>query len=187
MSLLQLTPDGIRIENFPYRICPVQHLECRMIGFQDRPTGRKLSDLTSKRKWMIPTSQNLERSQLTKRRAILLPLLVDRFDLKFHCEQRDLSTYTLVIAKRGSKLKESNAELAQRHFQPVGRGQLESIGTPLKYLVPILSRQLGRTVFDKTGLTGLYDYTLQWPPDDRAGPFSKWIEWRWGLPHRNPI
>jgi len=47
---------------------------------------------------------------------------------------------------------------------------LESIGTPLKYLVPILSRQLGRTVFDKTALTGLYDYTLQWTPGNALGP-----------------
>jgi uncharacterized protein (TIGR03435 family) len=33
-----------------------------------------------------------------------------------------------------------------------------------------LSPQLGHTVLDKTGLTGKYDYTLQWTPDDAAMP-----------------
>ena len=36
-------------------------------------------------------------------------------------------------------------------------------------LARILSGQLGRTVVDKTGLTGDYDYKLDWTPDD-AGP-----------------
>ena len=31
-----------------------------------------------------------------------------------------------------------------------------------------LSLRLGRTVLDKTGLTGKYDFTLQWTPDDAA-------------------
>ncbi len=30
--------------------------------------------------------------------------------------------------------------------------------------------QLGHTVVDKTGLTGRYDYTLQWTPDNAPPP-----------------
>lgn len=107
---------------------------------------------------------------IEQRRETMVPLLIDRFGLKFHYEQRELPTYNLVIAKGGSKLKQSNAEVTQRHLMPLGGGQLESIGTPLKYLVPVLSRQLGRTVFDKTGLAGSYDYTLQWTPGSELGP-----------------
>jgi uncharacterized protein (TIGR03435 family) len=171
MSLLQGTPDGIRIENFSLR----QILRAAF-GMQDD------------RLWGVPDWAEVERFDIEakvddsdvakfgtltfeQRQEMLVPLLIDRFGLKFHREQRDLPTYKLVIAKGGSKLKESNTEFAQRHFQPVGRGQLESVGTPLKALIPTLSRQLGRTVFDETGLTGLYDYTLQWTPDDRFGPF----------------
>jgi uncharacterized protein (TIGR03435 family) len=37
-------------------------------------------------------------------------------------------------------------------------------------IVKLLSQQLGRTVLDKTGLTGDYDVKLQWTPD--SGPAS---------------
>jgi uncharacterized protein (TIGR03435 family) len=35
----------------------------------------------------------------------------------------------------------------------------------MQILVAQLSRRLGRTVMDKTGLTGNYDFTLRWTPD----------------------
>ena len=49
-------------------------------------------------------------------------------------------------------------------------GRLESVGQPLTALTNFLSNpgQLGRNVVDKTGLTGGFDYTLEWLPD--AGP-----------------
>jgi len=50
----------------------------------------------------------------------------------------------------------------------LGRGHLESNGTDLPLLVRALTQQLGRSVADKTGLKGSYDYTLKWTPDDEA-------------------
>lgn len=38
-------------------------------------------------------------------------------------------------------------------------------GEPLASLVDVLSAQLGRTILDRTGLKGNYDFTLQWTPD----------------------
>ena len=170
MSLLQSMPDGIRIENFSLQQilrAAFGMQDDRVLGVPDWAEAERF-DVEAK----VDDSDVAKFGTLTfeQRLEMLLPLLIDRFGLKFHHEQRDLPVYYLVIAKGGSKLKESNAEPAQRHFRPVGRGQLESIGTPLKNLVPILSRQLGRTVVDKTGLTGLYDYTLQWTPGSGLGP-----------------
>ena len=51
-------------------------------------------------------------------------------------------------------------------------GLLTGQGVPLASLVHTLSRQLGRTILDETGLTGKYDFTLQWSPDERTGPMS---------------
>jgi uncharacterized protein (TIGR03435 family) len=48
----------------------------------------------------------------------------------------------------------------------MGPGHLEAEGGNTEMLARVLSQQLGRTVVDKTGLTGTYDYALQWTPDD---------------------
>src|SRR6202521_1660964 len=37
-----------------------------------------------------------------------------------------------------------------------------------QFLVRLLSKQVGHTVVDKTGLAGSYEFTLQWKPDDSA-------------------
>jgi uncharacterized protein (TIGR03435 family) len=47
-----------------------------------------------------------------------------------------------------------------------GRGHLEAHGISMEFTVSVLSQQVGRTILDKTGLTGKYDYTLEWEPDD---------------------
>jgi uncharacterized protein (TIGR03435 family) len=52
----------------------------------------------------------------------------------------------------------------------MGRGHLESEGTNTEMLARFLSQQLGRTVVDKTGLSAIYDFTLQWTPDDAPPP-----------------
>ena len=44
-------------------------------------------------------------------------------------------------------------------------GEISAKGAPMQILVAQLSRRLGRTVMDKTGLTGNYDFTLRWTPD----------------------
>jgi uncharacterized protein (TIGR03435 family) len=50
-----------------------------------------------------------------------------------------------------------------------GKSTMET--ADLSALVFQLSSQLGRPVVDKTGLTGKYDITLQWTPDQ--GPASE--------------
>jgi uncharacterized protein (TIGR03435 family) len=47
-----------------------------------------------------------------------------------------------------------------------GEGHIKSQATGTQPLAHLLSSQLGRSVEDKTGLTGNYDYTLDWTPDD---------------------
>lgn len=54
-----------------------------------------------------------------------------------------------------------------------GRGHIESTGTDLGGLAHLLSAQLGRTVVDKTALTGNFDYKLDWTPDDAAVAMNK--------------
>ena len=41
---------------------------------------------------------------------------------------------------------------------------------PIYVLADPLTRYLGRTVVDKTGLTGNYNFTLRWTPDNAQPP-----------------
>jgi uncharacterized protein (TIGR03435 family) len=115
-----------------------------------------------------------EREQLR-----LQALLQDRFQLKLHRETRKLPIYALIVAKHGPKLRETPASTApykHRHlsFSP---GQLYAVGVPLRFFAKQLSNQLGRPVVDKSGLKGIYDFTLKWTPERSQrklfGPESK--------------
>jgi len=106
--------------------------------------------------------------------AALKALLSDRFKLAFHMEGRTLPVYDLVVASEGPKLKESKTPRMIR----VERGELTSSGIPIALLADELSRRLGQTVVDKTGLKSNYTFSLHWTPDanedarlrDLAGP-----------------
>jgi uncharacterized protein (TIGR03435 family) len=49
-------------------------------------------------------------------------------------------------------------------------GVVTAIGIPLEPLTRLLSDRVGRPVVDKTGLTGNYDFTLQWADEGHDGP-----------------
>jgi uncharacterized protein (TIGR03435 family) len=102
---------------------------------------------------------------------MLRALLTERFKLTFHREKKEFSTYALELAKGGPKLKAS----ADANAPPtVGPG----VVYPQKIVLPgrnatvgelasLLQRAiLDRPVVDQTGLTGRYDFDLDWAPDD---------------------
>ena len=55
-----------------------------------------------------------------------------------------------------------------------GRGNLQASAVPITNIVNFLTNQLGRPVYDKTGLTGLFDIKLEWTPgiEQTPGPFT---------------
>ena len=53
-----------------------------------------------------------------------------------------------------------------KHMLMINPGHLESTGASTEMLAHILSRQLGRTVVDKTGLNGEYDFALDYVPEN---------------------
>ena len=111
-------------------------------------------------------------------------LLAERFGLTVHHEPKEFSVEELVIGKSGSKLKKTAWDAATP--LPVGppkieKGALLSPGVvatifpgpsahahtigmaqPVSKLAEMLSNQLGHPVVDKTGLTGKYDFTLDY-------------------------
>jgi uncharacterized protein (TIGR03435 family) len=122
---------------------------------------------------------SLQRQNLI--RSMLQSLLADRFRLTLKYETKQLPVYVLVLAKNGPKLREAKpSDTYARGFQGSdsggaglwmrGRGSLAGKGVHIANLVELLSGQLDRSTLDKTGLTGIYDFSLQWTPDENQ-PF----------------
>jgi uncharacterized protein (TIGR03435 family) len=110
-------------------------------------------------------------------------LLAERFHLVMHRESRNFPGYDLVIARGGAKLKEStpdpNATAADgpRMTTSLGHGmvRVQAQQKPLSELVrtmgSLIAQGMGADpsdfsthkarVIDRTGLTGTYDFTLQ--------------------------
>lgn len=122
------------------------------------------------------------KDQFSARQQMLLALFADRLKLTFHRETKELPIYSLVIAKSGAKLQEAKPgdTLTDGSRGRAGRGRADGLGTtikvgsetlraqsvPLTELVQALASYLGRAVVDNTGLTGNYNFTLQWTTDD---------------------
>ncbi len=113
------------------------------------------------------------------RRMMMRAMLADRFRLKAHAETREEQIYVLVVAKGGSKLKGADPTdsyangLKGRDGGPSGGGSMSvdnghmvAQGISIETLAGNLSYRLHRMVVDKTGLTGKYDFTLDFPKDD---------------------
>jgi uncharacterized protein (TIGR03435 family) len=104
--------------------------------------------------------------------SMLRSLLTDRFKLTFHREPKVFSIYELEIAKSGPKLKESAT--ASDEPAVVGPGVvypqrvvLPGRNATMGNFVSLLQRAiLDRPVVDKTGLSGRYDFDLEWAPDE---------------------
>ena len=104
-----------------------------------------------------------------QKRLMVRELLKERFSLTTHEETRVLPVYNLVLAKGGAKFQPSDYNgtmVATSRSQIHVQGSDDTIG--------LLARQLaqsqGRVVVNNTGLTGRYDLTLRWTPDDASTP-----------------
>ena len=98
-------------------------------------------------------------------KSMIRSLLAERFNLKVSHEVRDLPVYALVVAKAGPKFSPSTVPSEQGDHVMTSRGLIECTGMPTAAFAAALSRELHRKVIDQTGLTGKYDFTLRWTPD----------------------
>ncbi len=103
-------------------------------------------------------------------RLALKALLADRFSLKVHEETREASAYILLPAKSGPKLvaNSTGVEPGINTSKGLGRARMKGAREPIAVLASNLANQTGRYVIDRTGLTGFWDWTLEWDPDPNA-------------------
>jgi len=105
-------------------------------------------------------------------REMLGTLLMQELKLKVHIQPTEMSAYALVVGKGGPKLQKA-AGTGEPECQPVGEqgaqfGGFHRACTNLKMsdlaeaLPDLSSAYVNKTVVDQTGLTGSYDFRLDW-------------------------
>ncbi|WP_146072019.1 TIGR03435 family protein [Bryocella elongata] len=108
-----------------------------------------------------------------QRMPMLQKLLVERFHLTSHYAMKELPVYALVVGKNGIRMTEIQPAIGANGMKEggarqVSRGQIKSMGQPMKPLINQLTMELGHVVVDRTGLMGYYNFTLKWTPDDAS-------------------
>lgn len=104
---------------------------------------------------------------------LILSLLEDRFQFKFHREQKEGPVYWLELnkpGKLGPALKPSTPD-SQPNMSTNSNGSRTDMKVSKMSMVDIaagLRRQAGRPVEDHTGLKGNFDFQMEWSPDETA-------------------
>jgi uncharacterized protein (TIGR03435 family) len=97
-------------------------------------------------------------------RLMLQTLLAERFHLRIHHVSKQLPAYNLIMNKGDPKLKETaggETGMSQRRVGKVG-WRIDATNVTIQYSIGLLSVYAHRPIFDKTGLTGHYDFTVKW-------------------------
>jgi uncharacterized protein (TIGR03435 family) len=103
-------------------------------------------------------------------KTMVQKLLTDRFKLSFRRNQRELAVYVLAVGPAGAKLAESQGD--PKGLPGIGfqrrMGDLSAFNVTMADFINFMTRNAGldRPILDQTGLTGRYDFKLNWTPDD---------------------
>jgi uncharacterized protein (TIGR03435 family) len=134
---------------------------------------------------VVPPGSGIDPARLAMR-----ALLADRFKLQLHRDTKQVDVYALVLVKPGAvgpALKPSTqdcaaqAEASRRNNGVLppgasfcgfsgGSGRIKFGGLPSSQIAAALNNYAGRTVVDRTGLTGSWEFELTFAPEGGPGP-----------------
>lgn len=121
------------------------------------------------------TTGTAEQISPEKLKLLLQNLLAERFALQVHWETREGTVYALLVDKGGPKFHESSGDAKPGMNTQKGpeRATMRGTAQTMAVLTSNLGNQLGRFAVDKTGLSGVWDFTLSWDRQataDSTGP-----------------
>jgi len=109
-----------------------------------------------------------EDAKESDRPLMLRTLLEEQLKLTAHRETRQLQGYVIVVARGGFKLKPVDAGQSVSNVSGGFRkSTLAAKRMSIAALADLLTRIRDEMVIDKTGLTGVYDFDLNWSNDDQ--------------------
>lgn len=96
-------------------------------------------------------------------KTMLQSLLVERFGLTFHHERREMKALVLSIAGSGAKLKPAAAPDAPPFHQNSANGTIAK-SMSMDEFANFIAGPLQMPVINETGLTGKYDFAIDFTP-----------------------
>jgi uncharacterized protein (TIGR03435 family) len=96
-------------------------------------------------------------------KQMLQALLADRFYLSFHREQREMKAIVFTVVPNGPKLHPAAAPDAKPFRQNSANGTVAT-SMPIREFIDFLSGPLEMPAVDHTGLTGKYDFAIDFTP-----------------------
>ncbi len=180
-------PDGFSMENLTLvPLISKAYGDIRYDEISGWPGWAASARFDIEAKMDVETADSLHKlprqQQEVQRRLMLQSLLADRFNLKVHRGTAVRTTYELVLAKGGSKMKADNPDSDrngikfQEGVRPatdwiISDGKITGHAMPISILADHLQGPVEAIVEDKTGLTGRYDVDLEWDQSSRStGP-----------------
>ncbi len=117
------------------------------------------------------TADHAEVTSPQQFQQVLLALLEDRFQFKFHREQREAPVYWLEVDKAGKlgpalKPTAPDAKQSMSNNPNGSRMTMKATKVSMADLAAVLRRQAGRPVEDHTDLKGDYDFQIDWAPEE---------------------
>jgi uncharacterized protein (TIGR03435 family) len=115
-------------------------------------------------KMSLFTPSNRETPLVPEQRQMLLALLIDRFQLKFHREPKEEIVYLLTKGTQPPAFWPPKHPEFRMFFAGLlggGDGTVSGGNATMEFIAAQLSRSMGVPVIDRTGLTGPFDFTLE--------------------------
>jgi len=162
MRIRQQTGGRYLAENITLRNLIVNAYDIRdfQISGGSAWIGSDRWDISAKPETDVPPNAEGNR----KLQAMIRNLLAERFRLSVHTETKEMPIYALIVGKSGPKLQPSS-EGANAASMSMGKGQLKITKGSLQMLSQTIASIVGRTVIDETGITGDYDFKLEFAPE----------------------
>lgn len=154
-----VTVDGLtllHIAQLAYAVFPSQ-----LIVSPTMPNGGWIDsdryDITAKSDGDTPVSKEISNQMLQQ-------LLAQRFALQVHHEKKEITIYSLMVAKGGPKLNPPGT--AGPYLSRPAPGKFVGQQTSMASLARALGGVLGRPTVDETGISGGFDFSLTWTPNE---------------------
>jgi uncharacterized protein (TIGR03435 family) len=115
-------------------------------------------------RWNVEMKNDIPSTE-AQQRALLQTLFAERFKLRVHWESREIPKLRMVAVKSG-KLR--GADSAVERSVRWGHGSMEAHSITIAMLAEYLQNELDMQIEDATGLSGKYDFKLEWARDPGA-------------------